>query len=466
VKKGIFFILFPPGAARLLFGSFFKFKGARVTFLDRLKYTGKTVRAIFAAYREQSVADLDRWMDATFGGGGRSISGSIVDGETAHNFSAFFSGVFQISQSIGSCSCQVFDKLADAGKKPAFFNPVYNLLFRKANPYMNSFIWKEMMQHHAIVWGNGYSYIEKDGAYRPKALWPLYPDRMKVEINDKGKPEYIYRNPKTNSDHVYKWDEVFHLAGFGYDGLSGYSLLNLHKEAIGLGLSQQEFTERFISNGANISGIFIHPGRFKDEKAVENIKKSIREKYSGLRNSGRFMVLQENMDFKPLSMPLADAQFLESKVFQIQEIARILNIPPHKLKDMSNATYSNIEHQQIEYITDTIRPWAERWEAAIDTQLLSRDAQKGQKRTFAQFDLNQLIRGDTKTQADALKTLRYAGALNADEMREDLGRNPIENETVGEMYWMPVNMTDAANPVQPQTELTENDNEKKDEIEE
>ena len=415
-----------------------------MNFLQALKYTGKAARQIYASYKQQSIDDLDRWMDSSLGGGGTSISGANVTGETALNFTAYFSGVLQISQSIGSCECEIYNKIGD-GKEPAYFNPVYNLLTKKANPYMNSFVFKEILQNHAISWGNGYALIVRDNSYRPKALWPLYPDRMKVELKDNGEPEYVYRSPKTNREVKYDWNDVFHLAGFGFNGLTGYSMIGLHREAIGLGLAQQEFTERFISNGVNISGILKHP-KLLSEKAQKNLKASFKKQYSGLANVGNFPVLEEGMSFEPLSMPLEDAQFLESKLFQVQEMARILNIPNYKLKDYSDATYSNVAELQIEYITDTIRPWAERWEAAIDTQLLGRDAQKGARTTFAQFDLNQLIRGDAKTQAEAARIYRYAGAYNADEIRAQRGDNPIADPKVGKTYWKPVNMEDAAQP--------------------
>lgn len=419
-----------------------------MTFKDRIKTTGKAVRTIFKAWQRQSVEDLDRWIESTMVGG-VSSSGTMVDGETAHNFTAFFSGVMQISQTLGSCRCSVFEKLENGGKEIASYDRVHKLLTTKANPFMDSYLWKEVMTHHAIVWGNGYSYIEKDGAFRPKYLWPLYPHLMEIKLDDTGLPYYEYTHPNTHKKIKYGWDEIFHIAGFGYDGLKGYSLLSLHREAIGLGISQQEFSSRFIGNGVNLSGILNYPGKLSP-KAAENLKVSFREQYGGLSNVGKFPVLEEGVQFTPLSMPLEDAQFLESKVFQIQEIARILNIPPHKIKDLSHATYTNIEHQQIEYITDTIRPWAERWENVLDVYLLGsmNNATQTKNKKFAQFDLNKLIRGDTKTEYEAYKTGRYGGFLNANEIRREIGENPI-NGTAGEAYWMPTNMTDANDPVKP-----------------
>jgi HK97 family phage portal protein len=379
----------------------------------------------------------------------------MVDGETAHNFTAFFSGVMQIAQTLGSCPLTLFEK-KNKGKEPYTEHAVFKRLKYKANPYMNAYQFKEMMTHHALVWGNGYAKIVQDSSFNIAALYPLYPHLMEIKLDDTGVPYYEYTHPNTHKKIKYEWDEVFHVPGFGYDGLKGYSLLSLHREAIGLGLSQQEFTSRFIGNGAHLSGILKHPGRLSP-KAAENLKESFRVQYGGLRNVGKFPVLEEGMEFTPLSMPLEDAQFLESKIFQVQEMARILNIPVYKLKDYSHATYSNVEQLQIEFKTDTIRPWAERWETAIDTQLLTPSTQK---KAFAQFDLNAISRGDMATEYKAYHDGRYGGFFNANEIREKLGYNPIEGDA-GKAYWMPTNMMDANNPVpQDNNAVTETEQER------
>lgn len=417
-----------------------------------MKITGKIKRsaqAVKNVWRAQSINELDKWIELG-AAGGISNSGSFVNGETAMNFTAFFSGVYQISQTIGSCELKLFLRTGEKAKRPYIEHPVYSLINKKASPYTNAFNWKETMQHHAIVWGNGYSYIQRDGSYRPVALWIIHPEKIRIEKKEDGTIVYKYRPPKKQVEIEYQYDEIFHLPGFGFDGLMGYSLIQLHREAIGLGLSQQEFKGRFIDNGVNFSGIFEHPKTLSTQ-AYENLNKSIKERKAGLKNAGTFFVAEEGMKFSSVSMPLADAQFLESNVFQIQEMARILNIPPHKLKDMSAATYTNIEHQQIEYITDTIRPWAERWEAAIDTQLLTRAQQR---QAFSQYLLNQLQRGDRTSEFNAYKQGRYGGFLNANEIRDELGYNPIEGKA-GEGFWIPTNMQYADNP-QPEQNINPN----------
>lgn len=395
------------------------------------------------SWRPQTMGDLESWMDSMVSGF-PSSSGAEVSGETAVNFAAFFSGVFQICQTIASCRTILFKESGEFVKNPWKIHPVFRLLTRKANPFTNSFTWKERMQYHAMVWGNGYSFIERNNDQRIVALWPLNPERVTPRIvvgKDRKRLEYVFRESK-GVEIVYPQDQIFHLTGFGFDSVRGYSLLEIARETIGLGLSQQEFTGRFISNGAHLGGLLVSKKELTDDTRAR-LKAQFSAFHSGVGNAGKFAVLEEEMDFKPLGMPLADAQFLESKIFQLGEIARILNISPYKLKDYSHATFSNIEHLGIEYATDTIRPWAERWEAAIDTQLLT-DSEAA--RGFAEFDLASIQRGDMKTQNEAYAQARNGGWMNANEIRYRQSMNPIAHETVGNMYWRPKNMADASLP--------------------
>lgn len=399
----------------------------KVSLFSRFRAAYKVFRAA-GIWKPQTITDLDNWMDSL--AGGTSISGPYVSVETANSLPAFFSGVFQISQTIASCDLNPYKRKGENSKRLYSGAPLYYVLRGMANPYTNAFTWKEISQHHLIVWGNCYSYKQRDGGNRVIGLWQLNPERMRIEIEENGARTYIFRDLKYR-EHRYTMDEIFHIPGFGYDGIQGYPLITLHREAIGLGLSQQEFTSRFIRNGAHLSGVFSHP-KTLSTTAHEHLKESIKEQYGGLSNAGRFMVVEEDMKFSPLTMPLVDAQFLESKVFSIQDIARILNISPYKLKDYSHATFSNVEHLGIEYVTETIRPWAERWEACIDTQLFSPTEQK---KCFAEFNLRQLMRGDLTSMMTAFQTARNTGAVNADDIRQEvLDMNPIEDEEIGQVY--------------------------------
>jgi HK97 family phage portal protein len=403
-------------------------------------------------WRPQTIADMGSAMDAEIGGYGSS-SGANVTGSTAVSFAAFFSGVFQICQTIASCRTILFKETGDFVKNPWKTHPVFKLLTRKSNDYTNAFTWKERMQYHAMIWGNGYSFIQRDAGLRPIALWPLNPEKVTPKVVEKegesAKLVYVFRD-KNGGEIEYAQDQIFHLTGFGFDSIKGYSLLEIARETIGLGLSQQEFSGKFLSNGAHLGGI-LNVKKAIGEQAKKTLRERFSDMYSGVANSGKFAVVEtEELAYTPLGMPLADAQFLESKIFQLGEIARILNISPYKLKDYSHATFSNIEHLGIEYATDTIRPWAERWEAAIDTQLLTdSEASRG----FAEFDLASIQRGDMKTMNEAYYSARNGGWMNANEIRYRQNMNPIDDERAGTVYWMPINMGDAGKePVIPANE--------------
>ncbi|TVQ38488.1 MAG: phage portal protein [Spirochaetaceae bacterium] len=408
----------------------------------------KRITAAFrAAWRAQTLGELDTWMDRLMSGG-PSSSGADVTGETAVNFTSFFSGVFQISQTIASCDTYLYRTERDGSRHIWPQHPLYRVLKLRPNARMDAFRWKEAMQHHAIVWGNGYSVKMVDGSGRVNGLWLLNPERTRVEQEDDGELVYIVRE-STGEEFRYSQDQIFHLAGFGFNGVQGYPLLQIHREAIGLGLSQQAFTGRFISNGTHLGGILKHPAKLSDP-AHERLRESWPQQYGGAAKAGTTAILEEGMDYQTVGMPLADAQFLESKVFQTQEMARILNISPYKLKDYSHATFSNVEHLGIEYATDTIRPWAERWEAAIDTQLLSESEQLV---ASSEFDLAGIQRGDVVTMNRGFQIARNGGWMNADEIRQRQGMNKI-GDNAGEAYWWPKNMADARDPNAGSSEAT------------
>lgn len=358
---------------------------------------------------------------------------------SAMAYTAYFSGVMQISQSIASVACPLLRREGEMKRRPWTEHPVYNILNDMAMPYVNSLKWREAVIMQAINWGNSYSYIQREKYGRPISVLLLDPARMTLDVKPSGEPTYTYRQ-KSGKPLELNYTQVFHLCGFGPDAYTGYSMIELFREAIRLGLSQQEFSNSFISKGVQSSGVAIHPETLTDTSKA-NLKESLAGEYAGASNAGKIIVLEEGMTFTPFSMSMKDAEYLSSRVFQIQEIARMLNMPVHKLKDMSGATYSNIEHQQIEWITDTLRPWAERFEKAVDTQLLSPIERK---KGFSQHDMNQLQRGDMKTVMETQRIGRFAGLLSGDEGRFNIGMNPFDNDEIGKRVWQPSNMMDAA----------------------
>lgn len=387
------------------------------------------------AVRAFTLKDLDDQMDREISGT-PALTGVEVSHDTAMTFSAFFSGVLQISQTVASLPLPVYRRTSETDKARDRSHPLYRLLNRQAGPYMTSFTWRETMTHHALVWGNGYSYRLKDRAGRPLGFVLMNPSVTHADV-EAGRPVYRWRS-RMGKEETFEFDEIFHLPGLGFDGRQGYSVLRIARESLGLGLALQEFGARFFGQGTNVGGVITRP---KDApklqgEALERFKENIRKEWQGLIKSSGLMVLEEGMEYEKVGMPLDDAQFLASKQFGIQDVARWLNMPPHKLKDMSRATFNNIEQEQLSYTTDTIRPWNVRWETGINTWLIP---ERDQETYYVEHILDALLRGDIATRYAALATARQNGIINADEWRRMENWNPIGGRA-GEAYLVNGNM--------------------------
>ena len=363
-----------------------------------------------------------------------------MSGDTAMNFSAVFCAVNIIAGSIASLPLQLYRRVGK-GKSAERDHQLWDLLHNQPNPEMTSYVFREVLQQHLLLAGNAYAEIIQDRLGRPVALWPWNPKATKIQRDDN---TIVYEVREADgTTRKIPAELMFHIPGLGFDGRVGYSVLHKAREAFGLGLAMEEFQARFYGQGTKIGGVLTHPGKL-DKEAHDRLKESWNESYSGLPGAHGTPLLEEGMTYEKFGMPLDDAQFLESRVFQISEIARWFNLPPHKLKELSRATYSNIEQQQIEFVQDTIRPWAVRWEQHISWKLLRPDERRV---LFAEFNLDGLARGDFKTRTEGYATMRNIGAISADEIRARENENPIGG-LAGEMYWRPLNMGDANEPVE------------------
>lgn len=228
---------------------------------------------------------------------------------------------------------------------------------------------------------------------------------------------------------------MLHIPGFGFNGLVGLSPIAVARQAIGLGLAAEEFGARFFGNGTNLGGVVKHPGKLSDQ-AAKNLRSSINETYSGLGQSHRVMLLEEGMDFVKVGIPPEDAQFLETRKFQVEEIARIFRVPPHMIGELSRATFNNIEHQSIEFVVHTIRPWLVRWEQVMKWKLFLPSERKS---FFAEFVVDGLLRGDIKNRYAAYAIGRQNGWLSADDIREMENLNPLPDGQ-GQIYLVNGNM--------------------------
>lgn len=399
--------------------------------MNLLSSVGLRARAVMRAL---TLSSADPALKSIFGAAPVAAGVSVTE-NTAFNYSAVWAAVALIAGSIGSLPLPLYRRLPEGGKERASSHPLYRLLHDEPNPEMTSMVFRETLQNHVLTWGNAYAEIERNGGGRPVALWPLTPDRLKVE-RDQAK-NIVYRVRQAGGGYAtLSSDNVLHVPGLGFDGLTGYAPIARAREAIGLGLATERFGASFFGRGSRPSGVLEHKGRLSD-KARERLRGDWDSMHSGVDNAHRPAVLEEGMSWKALMIPPEDAQFLQTRLFQIQEVARWFNVPLHLLKDLSHATFSNIEHQALEFVVHTLRPWLVRWEQELNRKLLSsaeRDV------FFFEHLVDGLLRGDQKTRFEAHAIGRQWGWYSADDVLEVENRNPLPGGQ-GKLYLVPANMT-------------------------
>ena len=282
---------------------------------------------------------------------------------------AVYACVRILSEAVASLPLHLYRFNDARGKEKALAHPLYTLLHDVPNPEMSAFSFRETLMTHLLLWGNGYAQVIRNGRGEVMALYPLMPDRMTVDRDAQGRIVYEY----TRSDGDARTlggkstvrlapSDVLHIPGLGFDGLVGYSPIAMAKNAVGMGLACDEYGASFYQNGAQPGGVLEHPGVVKDPKRVRDSWNAI---YQGSANAHRIAVLEEGMAYKPITISPEQAQFLQTRKFQIDEIARIFRVPPHMVGDLEKSSFSNIEQQSLEFVKYTLSPWITRWEQAI-----------------------------------------------------------------------------------------------------
>lgn len=371
--------------------------------------------------------------------GGKTSTGESITAERALRFGAFFAAVRILSESLAQLPLITYRRLPK-GKKRATDHWLYPVLHDRFNPQMTSFAGRETGMSHICTWGNGYYAVARDGNKRVRELWTLHPERMADPYRnaDTGALHYPYQ-PLTGSPVDLAAKDVFHVPGLAWDGIKGLPFLAVAREAVALGQAIEQYGGRFFAHDARPGVVYSHPKTLND-KARENLRKTLTERHEGLGSSWNFALLEEGMTVTPIGMPNDDAQFIETGKLQRNQIATIFRIPPHMLGDLDRATFSNIEHQSLEFVTYTLGPWLVRWEQAIGMQLLGSDWIGNGGDYFVEFLVDGLLRGDIATRYAAYHSGRIDGWLNADEIRERENLNPLPNGE-GEGYWTPLNIT-------------------------
>ncbi len=363
---------------------------------------------------------------------GSSAAGKQVNARTAIQVSTVYACVRVIAETVASLPLNLYQD-TDSGSEKAQKHPLYRLLHDEPNSEMTSFVLRETLLSHLLLWGNAYCQIVRNGRGQVIALYPLLPDRMTVDRNAKGDLTYTYATTEGREVMVPPMN-ILHIPGMGFDGVIGYSPVALERNAIGLGMAAEEYGSRFFSNGATPSGVLTHPNTVKNPSAL---RQSWNAAYGGTSNSGRVAILEEGLKFERISMPNNEAQFLETRKFQVSEICRIFRVPPHLVGDLEHATFSNIEHQSISFGMHTIRPWLVRIEQSMNRALLS-DSEKG--RFFVRFNMDGLLRGAYKERMEGYAIARQNGWMSANDIRELENMNPIPSSEGGDAYMVNGNM--------------------------
>lgn len=353
------------------------------------------------------------WISKLFGGGGTTTAGVDINEENALEYSPVWAAVSIIAGALGVLPFAVFRRV-DEGKEKATRDPVYKILHDRTNPLMDPLIFRETIQAHVLLWGNGYAEIERNRGGVPINLWPLRPDRTKPRLLEDG--TLIYE-VTSNSGGVAPIEarDMLHIRGLGWNGLEGYSVVGKARENLGLGVATEQFGASFFGNGATPSGVLQHPQTL-DAPAQQLLLDSWnRANGGGPANRNRTAILEEGMEYNAIGIPPEDAQFLETRVFSVRDVARWFQVPAHMLVDNENATFSNIEHQQIEFVTWTMMRWLRRWELECNYKLFSAPRRSA---FFTEFIVSALLRGDTKSRFEAHKIATGGvGWMQPDEVR-------------------------------------------------
>ncbi|WKV74231.1 phage portal protein [Streptomyces sp. PCS3-D2] len=387
------------------------------------------------------VATPEKWVEDWFRGGSANSAGIRVDHDTALTYSPYFAGVRVLSEDLAGLPLHLYERLAPRGKSRARAHSLYSLLHDQPNPMMSSVQLRETLQAHAITWGNGVAQLvthPRTGVI--EEIWPLRPDRLRICVRRTGvgafERVYQYRDEVNGINATLMADEVLHVAGLGFDGIRGYDVVQLAANAIGLGLATEHHGAKFFSNGSAPGGALSHPGNLSPE-ARKRMAADWENIHSGIDRAHRVAILEEGVTWTQVGIPNDSAQFLETRKLQVTELARWLRLPSHKIQDLERATFSNIEQQQLDYVTSALNIWIVRWEQAITTQLLLPEERE---RYFAEHLVDSLLRGDTLARYQAYAIGRQWGWLSANDIRDRENENPVEG---GDDYLVPMNMIPA-----------------------
>jgi HK97 family phage portal protein len=366
---------------------------------------------------------------------GSTSAGKPVNEQTAMQMTAVYSCVRILSETLAGLPLHVYKYNDSGSKEKNLKHPLYKLLHDEPNPEMTSFAFRETLMSHLLLWGNAYAQIIRNARGEVISLYPLMPNKMTVDRDSSGRLFYLYQRGNEDVPSLGRENQVYlspsdvlHIPGLGFDGLVGYSPIAMAKNAVGLAIATEEYGAKFFANGASPGGVLEHPGTIKDP---QKIKESWNSAYQGSGNAHRVAVLEEGMKYQPIGISPEQAQFLETRKFQINEIARIFRVPPHMLADLEKSSFSNIEQQSLEFVKYTLDPWVVRWEQSMCRALLMESEKSN---VFIKFNVDGLLRGDYVSRMSGYATARQNGWMSANDIRELENLDRIPESLGGDLY--------------------------------
>ena len=356
-----------------------------------------------------------------------------VTDQTAMTLSGVYRAVSIISTSVAQLPWREFSR-TDQGRSLTG-STVDRLLNVQPCPELSAFQWRELMLSWALTWGNAVAEIEVDKLGRPLALWPLEPNRMTIG-RDQNTGDIIYKvRNRQRTETILRPHQVFHLRGLGFDGVVGYSPIALARRTVSTALAAEKYGQAWFANSGVPAGVLEHPAKLGKEGA-ERLREDWERMHKGPVSAGRTAVLEGGMTYKTIGLPPGDVQWLDTRRFTVLEIARWFGIPPHLLFDLERATFSNIEHQSIEFVRHSLMPWIVRLEQEADAKLL---APQQRRSRYTKLNANGLLRGDTKSRGAFYRLMHSVGAYSANDILELEDENPIPSDKGGDAHFVPVN---------------------------
>lgn len=360
---------------------------------------------------------------------GVASTGTTMDEERAWTVPAVWAAISVIARTVASLPLHVYRRQPDGGRERVTTHPAERLLTRQPNPHMTAMSMRETLVSHVLGWGNGFALIDRLQNGNPVRLYPLHPSRVTLpEVPDRTQAlEYL-----VDGTYLVPADLMLHVVGLSQDGVWGMSPLRLFRETLSLAKETERYGERFFRNSGMPAGVLKHPKTLGEEEHA-NLRRSWERLHSGSDNAHRIAILEEGMEFQAMAIDPEDAQFLDTRKFQLGDVARIFHVPPHLIGDLERATFSNIEHQSISFVQHTVGPWLRRIEQELQRKLFRDPA------LYAEHVVEGLLRGDTSTRFAAYHTAVSDGWMSRNEVRR------LENlaEVDGlDGFLVPLNMGD------------------------